>query len=177
MGLGDKVRLENGDCGIIKFIGKTSFCRDKLIGLELDKWSPNGHDGTYKDTPYFDCVSGRGFFVRHDLIISKIDISNPIPLSTLHNKNDYITRTPNTRIGDRIRLKNGLVGIIRFQGRVDFSDEIYLGIELEQKHYNGNDGQAHGRRYFKVKKKTWLFCKKNASCSNINIFGSKIIKT
>ncbi len=78
--LGDKVRLENGDIGVIKFIGKTSFCSDKLIGIELDKWCPNGHNGTYKDTPYIEAVDGRGFFVRHDLIISKVDPNNTIAI-------------------------------------------------------------------------------------------------
>eukprot|EP01083_Nonionella_stella_P166938 559723_1 len=173
--LGDKVRLENGDIGVIKFIGKTAFCQDKLIGVELDKWSPNGHNGKYKETPYFDAVDGRGFFVRHDLIISKINPDNPMPLSSLHDKNVGI-RPPNTRIGDRIRLKNGLVGIIRFQGRVDFSDDVYVGMSLEKKHYNGNDGQAHGRRYFNTKKGRGYFAKKTEIARILTSSGAQSLR-
>ena len=33
----DRVRLHNGDCGIIKFIGKIKFSKEIFVGLELDK--------------------------------------------------------------------------------------------------------------------------------------------
>eukprot|EP01083_Nonionella_stella_P120906 362797_1 len=156
--LGDKVRVANGDTGVIKFIGKASFCPDRLIGLELDKWNPNGHNGSYKETRYFDAADGRGFFVpmRDDLNISKMDANDPMTLSLLHG----LQNVTNTKLDDRIRLKNGLVGVIRFQGSVDFSDEIYVGMELEEEHYNTNDGQAHGRSYFNTRKSRGYFAKK-----------------
>eukprot|EP01083_Nonionella_stella_P144318 450387_1 len=177
--LGDKVRLENGDIGVIKFIGKTLFCRDKLIGLELDKWSPNGHNGSiyyekHKKTQYFDAVDGRGFFARHDLIISEINPDNSMTLPSLHDKNDAI-QPPNTLIGDRICLKNGLVGIIRFQGLVEFSDDVYVGISLEKKHYNGNDGQAHGRRYFNSKKGCGYVAKKTEIARILTSSGAQFL--
>ena len=39
-----KVSMYNADNGMIKCIGKTPFCPDKLIGVELEKLSPNEVD-------------------------------------------------------------------------------------------------------------------------------------
>ena len=89
--------------------------------------------------------------MSHDQIISREDA-----LSSPHKKPVH---PPNVRTGDRIRLKNGLTGSVRFKGTVEFSDEEYLGLELDYKHYNGGSGEVQGRLYFTVKKRRGYFAK------------------
>ncbi len=66
--------------------------------------------------------------------------------------------------------------MVRFQGNVDFSQDSYIGLELEKKHYNGNDGQAYGTKYFNVKKKRGYFAKKTAIARILTSSGAKSLK-
>lgn len=128
--------------------------------MELDDWSPNGHNGKYKETAYFDCEEGRGLFVRHDQIISTVDPLNPLPLSALQKSITMASSgASDVAIGDEVRLKNGLVGSVRFKGNVDFADDEYLGIELDNEHYNGGNGDVNGREYFSIKRGHGYFAK------------------
>ena len=153
---------------------RISWSLHPLIGLELDHWSPNGHDGKFKDTEYFKSVDGRGFFVRHDLITSRADTVNPLSPPALHTNTD--TPCPNARIGDRVQLKNGLLGSVRFKGNVDFSTDEYLGLALEKRHYNGGNGEIQGRVYFTVKKRRGYFAKPTEVARILTAGGAKRLK-
>ena len=158
LAVGDRVGLECGNCGVIKFIGKTVFSPKKIIGIELDEWSPNGHNGAYKKIQYFDAVDGHGLFVGFHEIISKLGDRKSNP------------SVSNVRKGDRIRLKNGLVGEVMHKGKVDFADGEYLGIALQTAYWNCNNGAINGRRYFNVKKRRGYFAKK---ADVVDILGSR----
>ena len=153
---GDKVRLLNGDVGIVKFIGKTKFSKEILVGLELDKWNPNGHDGNVKNADYFSAVNGRGFFARTDLVVARLkgDINQSWddPLRDLQ-------KPAKVKPGDRVRLSNGLIGTIKHKGAVNFSDDEWIGLELEAWHYNATQGIVANKRYFTTKKNRAYFCK------------------
>lgn len=63
---------------------------------------------------------------------------------------------------------NGLIGVLRFIGRVEFADGVWLGVELRKP--NGkNDGSVEGKRYFTCKPKYGLMTRPNrATCRGIN---------
>jgi len=72
-------------------------------------------------------------------------------------------------------LKNGMtvyvnneVGIVRYIGRVEFADDVWLGIELRKP--NGkNDGSVEGKKYFACKPKHGLMVRPSrATCRGIN---------
>ena len=64
--LGDRIQLETvtGKTGVVKFIGKTNFSKDNVVGLELDKWNPNASNGTINGTKILDTLDGRSWFLR-----------------------------------------------------------------------------------------------------------------
>eukprot|EP00483_Globobulimina_turgida_P005071 UN05081 len=62
--VGDKVSLARGQTGIVKYIGQTDFTKGEIIGLELDSWTPAGHNGTVRGKKYFNALDGRGYFTR-----------------------------------------------------------------------------------------------------------------
>eukprot|EP01084_Bolivina_argentea_P095099 170970_1 len=62
--LGDKVKLEDGVVGIVKYIGITNLSEQELIGIELDEWNFDGHNGK----GYFKCSRGCGIFVTRENI-------------------------------------------------------------------------------------------------------------
>ena len=53
---------------IIQYVGPVAFGNGdditNFIGLELDRWNPNGHDGTIEDKSYFKTKDGYGYFVK-----------------------------------------------------------------------------------------------------------------
>lgn len=67
--LGDRVRLQRGRIGTVKFYGKTDFAQGMVVGLELDQWSEKGNDGSVKGKKYFQTRgSGWGYFTKENAI-------------------------------------------------------------------------------------------------------------
>merc|ERR1712228_98888 len=64
----DYVELENGNKGVIKFIGKTDFAKGELVGVEMETWDPDGHDGSKHNKRYFSCKQGHGLWTRREKI-------------------------------------------------------------------------------------------------------------
>merc|ERR1712154_534495 len=64
----DYVELQNGNKGIIKFIGNTDFAKGELIGVEMETWDPDGHDGSKNNKRYFSCKQGHGMWTRREKI-------------------------------------------------------------------------------------------------------------
>merc|ERR1712228_276362 len=63
--------------------------------------------------------------------------------------------------GHRVLLSNGLAGSIRFMGKVDFDDGIWIGIDLKKKNCNGHNGAVQNRAYFEPKEQCGYFIKMN----------------
>eukprot|EP01083_Nonionella_stella_P091780 256662_1 len=71
--VGDRIRLTKDRNGTIRYIGKPHFCKEAAwIGIELDKRTTRGHDGTVDKFRYFDAKYGHGIFVTQDVIIEKL---------------------------------------------------------------------------------------------------------
>ncbi|ETO14976.1 hypothetical protein RFI_22392 [Reticulomyxa filosa] len=62
-----------GAAGIIKHIGYPPFAEDEIVGIELDEWCANTHDGSTSSNIIFDTLPGRGTFARRN----KIEKFNP----------------------------------------------------------------------------------------------------
>ena len=79
----DKVKLIDGQIGVVKFVGQLESSADTMIGVNLDNWSPNGNDGCAAGKKYFRCEPGHGYFVRLEHIAHNMGstISTPIKQS------------------------------------------------------------------------------------------------
>ena len=64
--IGDHISTKSGMYGVVKYYGDVEFSLDEYIGLELEEWNPNGHNGTVRDKQYFETNDGYGYFVRSD---------------------------------------------------------------------------------------------------------------
>ena len=67
--IGDHVKFlaNRHKTGIVRYIGSDGIYPSQ-IGIELDEWSINGHDGSVNGEQIFDTSPGRGTFVRRDEI-------------------------------------------------------------------------------------------------------------
>jgi len=93
--LGNRVRfIKDNDerTGVIRYIGCPSFTEGEVIGIELDQWSINAHDGTVNEIHIFDAAPGRGVFCRRDQI------------------------KKNLHLGDTVILKQGRKGHVKYIG-------------------------------------------------------------
>ena len=99
--IGDRVKLARGKTGIVKFIGETEFAKGEVIGLQLDTWTPAGHNGTVRGKKYFEAQDGRGYFTRRSSI-SNVVIPLVKPLKQRRLSITY--KLHPLKIGDRIRL-------------------------------------------------------------------------
>ena len=55
--------------GIVKFIGNVHFDDKITVGIELDRFSPNGNDGTTNVRCHFKCDKGKWFLFHSTLIL------------------------------------------------------------------------------------------------------------
>lgn len=159
LAVGDVVKLRNGKQGEIMFVGTTDFHKNKLIGLKLSNWSEKGHDGTVKGKRYFKCHPGYGYFCKPDAVVSTIrkatastimvEASSPSAASPASAPSSSSSMDVKFGLGDKVKLKRGRIGIVKFIGKVDFNPgSICVGLELEQWSDSGHDGQVKGKRYF-----------------------------
>lgn len=150
--IGEEIQLITGEKGTVLYGPcMTPFSKGiELYGVQLNEWNPNGGDGSYKDELYFGPTKdGHGFFVDPHWIV----INN--------NNNDMLMDKKRRRtilIGDRIRLKNELTGIVRYQGSVNFSGGLWIGLQLDRWHYNATDGEVNDHRFFQTKHHRCYFC-------------------
>jgi len=192
---GERVRLRNGRTGTILYIGKAKFAKGEIIGMELDQWAPEGNDGTMKGSRYFSCAAGHGYFTRREAIVEKLEptrrmtsrvrrtsspsrtagrprvSSSPRERTRDDSKSRSESRSDikdlNVKLGDRVRLKRGKIGTVRYVGVVKGTDLRVVGLELEQWHERGNDGTFKGVRYFETRGDGWGYFTKPSSIDEI----------
>ena len=146
LNVGDRVQLTKNRKGTIRFIGKTHFSPDIRIGVELDDWFPNGHDGQVGNKRYFRCKHKYGIFVPETGVLSKLDDIG-------------VNKTLKIDIGNKVKLGDGRQGTIRFIGKTKIVIGTLVGIELDSAEPNGNDGSLGGTKYFECAHKHGTFVK------------------
>eukprot|EP01084_Bolivina_argentea_P274353 467609_1 len=149
--IGDIIITMRGYEGIVKFIGCVHFHEGEMIGIELNRWIPNGCNGIIHGHKYFKCKDGYGLFILKNGIKCKI-VEN--------NENIKLKSVTNMIIGDKVKLKMGKSGIVKYLGNVEFTNDYMVGIVLDEWSANGNDGTVNGKQYFKTNKGRGYFVRK-----------------
>ena len=160
----DTVILDNGERGRVVFIGDVHFDDHEMLGIELEKWSPNAHNGSIDGKSYFIARDGHGLLV---------------PLSAVHdveksrrrgsvmgdaNEGDELDDRglSELQIGSEVQL-GAKRGRVKYIGTTEFSkDEPVIGIELEEWSANANDGSIEGKRYFDAEPGKGFFIRKQS---------------
>jgi len=161
--LGDKVQLYRGKVGWVRYIGKVEFTSGEVIGLELDSWTDNGHDGTVKGKQYFSCPQGRGYFTKRSKIAEIVETFDSQVRQTPKGPEEFVFETKGREeevefdIGDRVKLSRGRTGVVRYIGRVrgmktsGSSEKEVIGLELDLWSEKGHSGTHQGTTYFECK--------------------------
>eukprot|EP01084_Bolivina_argentea_P244544 409645_1 len=156
--IGDRIITTRGYTGVVRFKGGVHFDEREVIGIELDQWSPNGHNGIIHGHKYFTCTDGRGYFIKPNGISQNIGATRRKRKSRTQSMMDFSLIRKNLKIGDHIKLARGKTGVVKYIGKGEDiggcgDDEDIVGIELDKWSANGNEGKdlfktSKGRGYF-----------------------------
>ena len=114
--VGDRVKTRKGRIGTVKYVGPVEFTNgsEVQIGLSLDQWDPNGHNGTVKDKKYFEANEGRGYFVKLDNLIENMGPKKTAKELEIEKEMQKpkqeiapLPKPPTVQIGDRVKLARG----------------------------------------------------------------------
>ena len=83
----DTVILQSGERGRVVFIGNVHFGTEKMLGIELEKWSPNGHNGSIYGKTYFVVREGHGLLVPLEAIY---DVNRERQHNAMYANNTFI---------------------------------------------------------------------------------------
>jgi len=150
--------------GTVKYLGKLGgISNDVWAGVALDE-SKGKNDGSIDGKCYFRCKIGHGIFVKP----SQLELIN---YENLQDKNCIQKMSPQGRtvpkeklneylkIGKKIYMKEtGTEAFVRFIGRTDFSEGMWLGLELHAAE-GRNSGWVKGRKYFSCKENHGIMLK------------------
>eukprot|EP01083_Nonionella_stella_P101204 286616_1 len=172
--VGDKMILQNGIKGIIRYIGIPEFSKHysnqyapmEIIGIETDKWYVNLGKGVIDDVRYFNADGGHAYFIQSVKIWKFYDMSSISPRSWLRStwKCQSVRRGSDVKrkvsindikLNHRVKYKNGLIGDVLFMGSVVIGNgwnrkEMDNTICLKLIEFSPNamsDGYSSGRWY------------------------------
>ena len=180
----DTVILESGERGRVVFIGDVHFDDNKMLGIELEKWSPNGHNGSIYGKTYFVAREGHGLLVPMEaiydvdrrkqhtdryaddtfIVCQNVIISVPFACENrlgpmIRDQVDNLKRADDSKsdehqlqlhVGDLVRVETGRIGMVRYIGKSDFSEDKLVGIALDSWSRDAGDGSICGQQLFKT---------------------------
>eukprot|EP01083_Nonionella_stella_P302223 1041208_1 len=99
-----------------------AYLNAEYVGIELDNWSPNARNGTVGNEVLFTTEMGKSYFIETQRVTN-----------TIMNSKTPKSRVVTPRIGTRVRTQNGLYGVVKYVGTVEFrwSVRLWFGIELD----------------------------------------------
>lgn len=83
---------------VCRYIGNTDFAKGELIGLEMETWDSEGHDGTRKGKRYFECKAGHGKWTRRE----KIERYLKVPQGFSHQEIKKLLQQRDAKTGKKI---------------------------------------------------------------------------
>jgi len=177
--VGDKVRLSRGREGIVKFIGKVG--EKNLCGLELDAWSEKGNDGMLKGTRHFTCKPGRGYFTEYNNVAEVLAKAKPKPVKAKERSPSFEAQCDDADIvpialGDKVELRKGRVGHVRYIGKVKGLRGEVVGLELTAWFDRGHNGTYGDEKYYSCKDGTGYWTSRAAVATVISRSGNKAVK-
>ena len=126
--IGQVVTLKDGQKGVVKYVGAPEFSDgQKLVGVELEKWSTNTNTGTVEE--YFSANPGRGYFARFssisdwkipDMLIEEArrldeeDGDENNDEATIDSAKNQRQEVVPVKIGDRVITARGHSGVVRY---------------------------------------------------------------
>jgi len=159
-GVGDVVRLKKGREGTVKYYNK----KTQIVGMELKNWNADCGDGTYKGKEFFKCDQGRGYFTSAKAVnevlkrVAKIDVPESPKREkskSLSIEDDCKNAPVKFQMGDKVRLKRGKIGTVKYIGKTNFAKGVVVGLELNSWNEKGNDGSVNGKRFFTTRGAGW----------------------
>ena len=158
----DRVKLVDGQVGIVCFVGMLESSSERSsIGVKLDQWSANGNDGSAAGKKYFKCEPGHGYFVELEDIASNLGSTISTPFS--NDARSKLKQSANLlKVGDKVKLQDGSLGLVKYIGNTHFNEDEMVGIELDQWSPNGHNGKVKGRTYFKAQPGCGTFARRNS---------------
>ena len=135
--IGDRVELARQRMGTIRYIGHVKFySSDDVLGIELDKFDAQAHDGR----GYFETKKGHGYAIFKRMneikrLIPMDKLITPVSISRLQRSGSGMDISggfrredvTNIAVDDRVRLRNGRTGVIRFA--LHYSSLYIYGLE------------------------------------------------
>lgn len=186
-GLGDKVILKRGREGYVKWKGTLN--GKAVVGIELLQWDQKGTDGTFPVGPkkapqkLFDCKQGQGYLAHADKVAEvtqRADHFSPPQEQKQQPPPEPVeidTTQIQVAIGDKVELRKGRVGFVRYMGPVKGLRGEVIGLELmqwDQKGHNGTYG-SDGKQYYTCKDGTGYWTSRNAIATVLESSGAQPI--
>eukprot|EP01084_Bolivina_argentea_P319636 554392_1 len=140
----NKVQLQDGSQGIVKYIGNIIGKKGTFYGIDITKGDAK-NDGTYKNIKYFDTKKGTktGRFCKENKIVKCIKTTSKYSFT----------------LGDVVMCtKTKCEGIVKYVGVPAWvkRGKVYYGLELEKKLGTCN-GKKKGIQYFTTKTKYGIY--------------------
>ena len=131
------------------------------MGVILDKWHPNAHNGLVKGVQYFKAPPGRGYFAKKALIIENMGSASGPQDSGGNSVNAPMPKV-NFKIGDRVQLIRGKTGVVKFIGPTEFAKGEVIGLELDKSTPAGHNGTVRGKKYFEAQNGRGYFTRRTS---------------
>merc|ERR1712154_127889 len=129
----------------------------------------NAHDGTVKDHKYYECMDGRGYFVKLENLIENLGNDKKEEKEVENKPKAPLPEPPKAKIGDRVKLARGRIGVVKYIGPTEFSNgKEVVGLELDT--YDAGGSEKH-KKYFNAPKGRGYFTRRSTIASIMDIGG------
>jgi len=175
--VGERVEVSAQLFGHIRYIGTTHFAKGEWCGIELEdddgSTTRGRNNGCIGEHRYFTCAPTRGVFVPTSHLQEEQQKTNKkttgsgakehvtsttlkaVDVKKLNSWNGGASKPSKSKkkikVGMKVKLnQTNVEACIRFIGETNFSDGIWIGLELQTPD-GKNNGTVQGRKYFSCK--------------------------